>query len=110
MVTERLDTIRDLLKDGSDTVADRMVHGRFERIKCSYGTAASSALPTIPIEVPGLNLGHNIPEAYIEDSNMIIKTEELKSLFDKQIERMLSVIDEQFDRLHTNRPGMRTVE
>ena len=110
LVSERLDKIRAHLKGDPDSIADRMVHGRFERIKCSYGTAASSALPTIPLEIPGLEAGYSIPHANIEGSKMVITTEELKLLFDMQIDRMLSVIDEQFDRMHENHPGTRTVE
>ena len=110
IVTERLEKLRDHLKDEPVDTAHCMVHGRFERIKCSYGTAASSALPTIPIEIPGLKPGYSIPKANIEDSNMIITSEELKTLFNKQVDHMLSVIDEQFDRMHMNHPGLHTVE
>ena len=109
LILERLDKISALLKNDPASVADRMVHGRFERIKCSYGTAASSALPTIPIEVPGLDPGYSNPEAKIEDSRMIITTEEIRSLFNAQVNRMLDVIDEQMDRVQKDHPGTRIV-
>ena len=35
--------------------------------------------------------------------------EEIKALFDVQIERMLAVIDEQFDRTNTNHPKTQIV-
>ena len=108
LISERLEKIRTHLKDDLDIVADRMVHGRFERIKCSYGTAAS-ALPTIPIEIPGLEPGYSFADINIEASKLIITIDELKSLFDTQVDRMLNVIDEQFDRLHINHPGVQTV-
>ncbi len=110
IVVDRLDKIRASLKGEPDFITDRMVHGRFERIKCSYGTAASSALPTIPIEVPGLEPGYSFPDAHIEDSKMIITREELKGLFDIQVDKMLSVIDEQFDRMDQNHPRTQIVE
>ena len=71
IVLDRLEKIRSHLRGDPDAITDRMVHGRFERIKCSYGTAASSALPTIPIEVPGLDLGYSFPNVSIEDSKMV---------------------------------------
>ena len=71
IVSDRLTKIKSHLKGEPDAITDRMVQGRFERIKCSYGTAASSALPTIPIEVPGMDPGHSFPNANIEDSKMI---------------------------------------
>ena len=109
LVLGRLDRVRALLNTDPAFVTDRMVHGRFERIKCSYGTAASSALPTIPIEVPGLDPGYSNSDAKIEDSRMIITTEELRSLFNAQVNRMLDVIDEQMDRVHKDHPGTRIV-
>ena len=108
LISERLKKIQIYLKDDMETVADRMVHGRFERIKCSYGTAAS-ALPTIPIEVPGLDPGSCFPDICIEGSKLILTIDELKALFDTQVDRMLDVIDEQFDRLEGNHPGVQVV-
>lgn len=110
IVSERLNSFRDSLTGEPELVADRMVHGRFERVKCSYGTAISSALPTIPIEVPGLAPGHNFPDANIEDSKMIFTHDELQSLFDQQVDRMISVIDEQYDRTYQNHPRTQIVE
>lgn len=110
IAVDRLEKIRPNLKGEPDFIADRMVHGRFERVKCSYGTAASSALPTIPIEVPGLDPGYSFPNANIEDSKMIIAREELKGLFDFQVDKMLSVIDEQLDRMHQYHPRIQIVE
>ena len=70
-VSDRLEKIKSHLRGHPNAIADQMVHGRFERIKCSYGTAALSALPTIPIEVPGMDPGYSFPQASIEDSKMI---------------------------------------
>ena len=70
-VSDRLERIKSHLRANPNAIANRMVHGRFERIKCSYGTAALSALPTIPIEVPGMDPGYSFPQASIEDSKMV---------------------------------------
>lgn len=110
IILERLNRIRASLTGEPESNADRMVHGRFERVKCSYGTAISSALPTIPIEVPGLAPGQNFPDAHIEDSKMIVTHDELQQLFDQQVDRMISVIDEQYDRTYQNHPTTQIVE
>ena len=70
-VSDRLEKVKSHLRGRPNEISDRMVHGRFERIKCSYGTPALSALPTIPIEVPGMDPGYSFPQASIEDSKMI---------------------------------------
>lgn len=72
IVSDRLNKIRDYLQGEPDDIAEKMMKGRFERFKCSYGTAASSAIPTIPLEVPGLRAGKHFPNVNIEDSTMRI--------------------------------------
>ncbi|KAL9137562.1 MAG: hypothetical protein Q9175_001216 [Cornicularia normoerica] len=104
IVSDRLNKIRDYLQGEPDDIADKMMQGRFERFKCSYGTAASSTIPTIPLEVPGLPPGKHFPIVNIEDSIMRITREELKRLFDIQVDRMLSLINEQFDRMQKKLP------
>jgi len=120
MISERLSKIASDLKQEPQMVADGMIQGRFERMKCSFGTAASSTIPTIPLPVPGLEPGCSFPDANIVDSKMIITRsvesfapfpcrwclqslrDELKELFDSQIKRVISLMDEQFDRMQKN--------
>ncbi|CAF9942006.1 hypothetical protein IMSHALPRED_003147 [Imshaugia aleurites] len=104
IVSDRLNKIRDFLQGEPDDIAYKMMQGRFERFKCSYGTPASSTIPTIPLEVPGLRPGTHFSNVNIEDSTMKITREELKKLFDSQIDRMLSLINEQFDRMQKKLP------
>lgn len=72
IVSDRLNKIRDYLQGEPYVIAYKMMQGRFERFKCSYGTPASSAIPTIPLEVPGLRPGTHFPNVNIEDSTMRI--------------------------------------
>ena len=72
IIADRLHKIRDYLQGDPDDTADKMMQGRFERFKCSYGTAASSEIPTIPLGVPGLRPGSHFPNVNIEDSTMKI--------------------------------------
>ena len=71
-VSDRLRRIRDQLQGEPEDVAEQMMSGRFERFKCSYGTAGASSIPTIPLEVPGLRPGSHFPTVNIEDSTMRI--------------------------------------
>ena len=53
-IFSRLERIREHLPGDPVDVAEQMIRGSWERIKCSYGSMAFSTLPTIPLPVPGL--------------------------------------------------------
>ena len=106
MVSDRLEKIRSHLQSDPETNADQMLHGKFERTKCSYGTLGASANPTIPFPIPGMSPGYSFPNLNIEDSKMILHKEELKGFFDSQVDRMLSLVDEQFRRTEADHPMM----
>ena len=48
------------------------MQGRFERFKCSFGSAASSAIPIIPLPIIDLPRGCDFPNLGIEGSKMLI--------------------------------------
>ena len=104
MLSDRLEIVKSQLEGEPAEMAHRMMHGKFERIKCTYGTTASLTLPTIPLAVPGLPPGFHSAEAHIEESLMIIEQGDLKALFDVQVARMLELIDEQLQRLEQKEP------
>ena len=70
IITRRLDKIQDHLKDDVDIVADEMMQSRFERFKCSYGSAVANSIPNLLLEVPGLEPGTNFLDAGIDNSSM----------------------------------------
>lgn len=70
VITRRLDKIQDHLKDDVDIVADEMMQSRFERFKCSYGSAVANSIPNLLLEVPGLEPGTNFLDAGIDNSSM----------------------------------------
>ena len=86
-----------------------MMKGRFERIKCSYGTPASLAIPTIPLPVTDLAPGLNFPNINVEGSSMTFSREELKVLFDNEIDNMLALTDSQFDIMQAKYPHSQIV-
>ena len=73
LTVKRLAYVQSWLKEDPRIVADRIMRedGLFERFKCSFGTAISNVMPTLPLRVPGLPEGLNCPEALIENSSMI---------------------------------------
>ena len=71
ILENRLSYLRDYLPADPAIVAHQMMHGRFERFKCSYGTALSNTIPTLPLRIPGLPPGLNFPDLNIENSEMI---------------------------------------
>jgi len=72
LLEERLDKIRSHLQGDPGETAEKMMQGRFERFKCSFGSGASAELPTIPLPVPGLTPSFDHPGVDISDSKMII--------------------------------------
>lgn len=123
---ERLNNLRSHLKEDPGIIAERMMQGRFERIKCNFGTAASDLLPTFELSVPDLPPGSNFPAHGITDSKMVISRygalsvmengadfgtrNVLKTLFDEQVDKILSLTDSQFERLQRKDPREQIVE
>ena len=71
VITERLSRVQAHLRENADVIAEKMIEGRFERFKCSYGTAAASTIPNLLLNVPGLEAGQNFEDARIENSSMV---------------------------------------
>ena len=72
ILSKRLESVQDHLQGDPDTIADQMMQGRFERIKCSFGAASSLDIPVIPLPVPSLPPGFCHSGANIEHSNLIL--------------------------------------
>ena len=73
LIVSRLSFVEHHLQEDPATVATRMMreNGRFERLKCNYGTKYSQNVPTFPLRIPGLKEGLYHPRAMIENSSMI---------------------------------------
>ena len=94
------------LNSSPQDVAERMMHGRFERFKCTFGTSAAN-LPALYLEVPGLPPGMDIPEAGIQNSRIGISQSFLRQLFDEQVDAMIKLLQDQLVQLQTIVPGER---
>lgn len=105
LIAERLSSIQHLLVSDPATIAHRMLResSRFESFKCNFGDAAMD-LPTLRIPVPELEYGKDYGSAHIEGSHMIIQKEELRGIFDDQIEKIMALIEEQLAILQNINP------
>jgi hypothetical protein len=106
LIAERLSSIQHFLASDPATIAHRMLResSRFESFKCNFGDAAMD-LPTLRIPVPGLEYGKDYGSAHIEGSHMIIQKEELRGIFDDQIEKIMALIEEQLATLQNMNPS-----
>lgn len=98
LLTERLESIRHHLPAEPWIIAEKMMRGRYETFKCSFGSE-SNYIPWLRLYVPGIPPGMDFPAAWIKDSRMTITREELQHVFDEQMERLFELIDEQLRKL-----------
>jgi hypothetical protein len=69
LLVERLRHIAHRLPASPLEISERMMHGRFERFKCSFGTNASN-MRQLLLTIPGLPPGTDYPLAGISDSQI----------------------------------------
>ena len=91
-----------------DRAAYEMVKGaQFQNIKCSHGSPDDTPVFTIP--VPGLSRHYRSEECGISNGEILFAREEMRRLFDKQMEKMFSLIDEQLKALGEKWPSWHVV-
>ena len=105
-IEQRLLKAVHLLSAAPQDVAEKMMQGRFERFKCTFGTSAAN-LPALVLEIPGLPAGANYPPAEIQNSRLSISQTILQKLFDEQVDAMIRLLTEQLVSLQTVVPGER---
>jgi molecular chaperone DnaK (HSP70) len=103
LIVERLESIRHQLPAEPRAIAEKMMRARFETFKCSFGSEAMN-MPKLLLYMPGLPAGYDFAAAHIEDSRMIITTQELQKVFDEQIERIFQLIDDELQKLQSTHP------
>ena len=68
LLVRRLRLIQNHLHEDVDVVADQMMQGRFERLKCSFGEHLTASMPNFPLSIPDVPAGLTVPGAKIENS------------------------------------------
>lgn len=72
LICERLDRVRQCLRLSPSDAAWRMTSGRFQRMKCAFGTKATLT-PWLKLDVPSLLEPElDLPEAEIYNGQMLI--------------------------------------
>ncbi|PGH31639.1 hypothetical protein GX50_05581 [[Emmonsia] crescens] len=104
LIFQRLSNIRDHLPVPPKEIVWKMMSGRFERFKCSFGTDMSWTIPPLKLDVPGLT-GLNFPEAEVYNGQIAISSDEIKQFFDVKIEEMYALIEDQLGRVQKKHPG-----
>ncbi|PSN59230.1 hypothetical protein BS50DRAFT_658863, partial [Corynespora cassiicola Philippines] len=104
---ERSNSIKPMGLDNLETTAWKMRNRReYQNAKCGYGTTESlSDTPTFSVAIPNLDRTYRNDQCDIYGGNMIFQRDELKPLFDEQIDRLISLIDEQLFKLQNRFPG-----
>ncbi|GIJ87125.1 hypothetical protein Asppvi_006029 [Aspergillus pseudoviridinutans] len=100
LICERLSKVHDRLDMSPSHTAWRMILGRFQRLKCAFGTAAAANTPSLKLDVPGLKPGPDLPEADIYDGQMSISWDDLQHCFDTKIAEMFDLLDGQLRHMH----------
>ncbi|EFR02007.1 hypothetical protein MGYG_05010 [Nannizzia gypsea CBS 118893] len=104
LVSQKLEKIRQFLPAPPRVIAWRMLSGRFERFKCSFGTDTTWKIPALKLDVPYLNPGSDYPDAGIYNSQISISRQELQRFFDVKLTEMYSLLDEQIARVQRMHP------
>ncbi|KAL4781246.1 hypothetical protein BJX76DRAFT_350325 [Aspergillus varians] len=107
IIAARLSKVKDDLVQSPDHVAWRMLLGRFQRLKCAFGTEASRT-PSLSLEVPCLKIpGIDLPIAGIYHGQMRIQWDYVKHAFDVKIGEMCQLLDEQIQQMEGKYPESR---
>jgi hypothetical protein len=94
--------LKDLSIDADNAAWVMAKSGEFQNIKCEHG--APDEAPTFSIPVPGLPADYCNAALRIEHREMMFTKEDLRDLFDHQIEKMFKLIDKQLASLHQKLP------
>ncbi|KAA8647819.1 Hsp70 family protein [Aspergillus tanneri] len=103
LICERLEKVQNHLRLSPSDAAWRMTSGRFQRLKCAFGTEATST-PWLKLDVPSLLTESDFPEAEIYDGQMRIAWEHVKNCFDLKIAEICSLLDGHICQMYARYP------
>ncbi|KAL4875397.1 hypothetical protein BJY04DRAFT_224064 [Aspergillus karnatakaensis] len=103
LLCAKLEPISDVLPGTTEDIAWQMMHGRFERFKCSFGVEGVD-LPALRLELPSTVIEPHFPEKGIHNGVILISSEEVRAIFDSKINDLFELLDEQIRRLQLTHP------
>ncbi|KAK5679136.1 hypothetical protein LTS10_008795 [Elasticomyces elasticus] len=86
-----------------ESLARRMIQDRFMSYKCSFGSGLMN-VPKLPLPIPDIAPGQDFPIAGIENSSVILTRQDLQTLFDEQIDRIIDLLDDQLRAVQSSHP------
>jgi hypothetical protein len=119
---EKLEYIRQHLQLEPSEVAWKMTSGRFQRLKCAFGTEATLT-PWLKLDVPFLGPDADFPEADIYNGQMQIawcvkpryllnmdhdshlQRDNLKKSFDLKVDEIINLVDGHIRQMHAKYPN-----
>lgn len=101
-IIRRLALISDHLEADIYSVAADMISGRFQNVKHSFPTPA---VDEFWLDIQALAGSQTFPEAGIKNSRMRFERSTLREIFDEQLDRMFTLIDERIEVLNQDFPG-----
>lgn len=101
-IVKRLELIQDHLEGDVYCLADEMLTGKFQTVKHSF---PNPLVDQFWLDVRGLAGSHTFPEAGIKNSRMSIDRATLKEIFDQQLHRIFSLIDNRLLALQAEFPN-----
>ncbi|KAL2855677.1 hypothetical protein BJX68DRAFT_264031 [Aspergillus pseudodeflectus] len=107
LIATRLSKVEDHLSQPAGFVAWKMLSGRFQRLKCAFGTEAART-PYLSLEVPFLKeSGADLSAAGIQGGNMQIGWENIRRAFDIKVDEMCELLDGQIEQMQNKYPQNR---
>ncbi|KAF2448452.1 actin-like ATPase domain-containing protein [Karstenula rhodostoma CBS 690.94] len=100
---ERAHAIKPLPIDPADAAWEMMKSRDFQAVKCEYG--APDDTPVFSIGIPKLSHTYDNEEARIRSGEVAFEREDLQRLFDKQVNKLLQLIDMQLQILYRKYPA-----
>ncbi|KAB8077963.1 hypothetical protein BDV29DRAFT_167418 [Aspergillus leporis] len=104
LICERLEKVQDHLDLAPSDAAWIMTSGRFQRLKCAFGTEATLT-PWLKLDVPSLGTVLDLPEAEIYNGQMRIAWDDVKNCFDLMVHKMCTLLDGHIRQMHSKYPG-----
>jgi hypothetical protein len=101
-IADSLEEIRNLLPEGPSVVAKKMVEDRFQNWKRTLGSDFKPTTASLPVlELPLDRYAHR---GSVSGSSLVVHEGHLRGLFDKQIRRLTSLVDDQLRHLGSRDP------
>ncbi|KAJ5117162.1 hypothetical protein N7448_004107 [Penicillium atrosanguineum] len=103
LICERLEKVKEHIKISPSEAAWKMTSGRFQRLKCAFGTEATLT-PWLKLDVPFLDPNMDLPEAEISNGQMRIAWDYVKHCFDVKADEICDLLDGHINQMHTKYP------